>query len=535
MKESPLKKLRVVVALVCFGLTVLVFLGFHAVTPPAVSEPVVYLQFLPSLVKYINMATLTAAGFLLVLLITLLFGRVFCSTVCPLGTLQDIIIHLAERVKRPRRVRFRYKKPRNMLRYGVLLMTAIIFLQGSLLAVNLLDPFSNFGRLFADLLRPVYIGFSNLAAHTLELFDSYAIRPLTWNPPAPVTLLFPLLFLAVLSWLSANKGRLFCNTLCPVGSLLGLVAKFAVFKITIAKDACTLCGDCSINCKAHCIRLKTQAVDFSRCIACFNCISVCPEMGIGYKSRPPSSQSPVARQGKSISPHPATRRDHPQGVTDASKRAFIGKSFLYLAGLTGLIQAIQARDKLPVLNDQNPVTPPGSQSIDHFTHTCTACHLCVSACPTQVLQPAFLEYGLSGMLQPRMDYQLSFCNFECTLCSQLCPTGAILPLSKETKQTTQLGIAKFLNEKCIVYTDQTACGACAEHCPTKAVQMIPYQNNLTIPEVRETICIGCGACEYACPVRPQRAIYVAGHLLHLAAQPPEMKPLKVDIRKDFPF
>ncbi len=142
---------------------------------------------------------------------------------------------------------------------------------------------------------------------------------------------------------------------------------------------------------------------------------------------------------------------------------------------------------------------------------------------------------MTGILQPRMDYRLSFCNFDCTRCGQVCPTGAILPLSKEAKQSTQLGVAQFLQESCIVYTDKTACGACAEHCPTKAVRMVPYQRNLTIPEVREALCVGCGACEYACPVRPQRAIYVAAHAVHRVAQKPEAEPLQVEIRQDFPF
>jgi ferredoxin len=249
--------------------------------------------------------------------------------------------------------------------------------------------------------------------------------------------------------------------------------------------------------------------------------------GIPLRSTRKASRLKWIPQGK----HPSPAKP----AADESRRAFLNQSWLYLAGLAGLVEWFKAQAVPSAVVKRQPVTPPGSQSITHFTHTCTACHLCVSACPTQVLQPAWLEYGWSGILQPRMDYQLSFCNFECTLCGQVCPTGAILPLSKAAKQTTQLGIAQFLQERCIVYTDHTACGACAEHCPTKAVQMVPYQENLTIPAVREKICIGCGACEYACPVRPQRAIYVSGHGVHRVAQPPEAKPLKVDIGRDFPF
>jgi polyferredoxin len=522
MKQTYLKTIRMVIALGFFGLTVAMFLDVNHLIPPAVGKATLYLQFVPSLLQFIDTASVATAGFIIVLLLTLLFGRVFCSTICPLGTLQDILIRLSERFGKPRRVRFRYKKPHNALRYGILLITFFTFLYGSLLSVvSLLDPFSNFGRILADLLKPVYIGLTNLIAYTLEFFGSYALHPLTWRAPSLVTLIFPLLFLGVLVWLCVRRGRLYCNTLCPVGTLLGLVAKFALFKIAIAKEACGVCANCSIHCKASCIRLKTKEIDFSRCVACFDCISVCPEFGIGYKFVYAPSRHPQV-----------------EGVIDTSKRLFLGKTFLYLAGLTGLSQLGKARPASQSFahpSDLNPVSPPGSQSVTRFTHTCTACHLCVSVCPTQVLQPAFLEYGLSGLLQPRMDYHVSFCNFDCTRCGEVCPSGAILPLSKEGKQTTQLGIAQFLKERCIVYTDQTACGACAEHCPTKAVQMLPYLNNLTLPQVREAICIGCGACEYACPVRPHRAIVVPGHVVHRVAQRPETQPLQMPVNQDFPF
>jgi polyferredoxin len=283
MNQTHLKSLRVLTSLVCFGLTAALFLDVNRLIPPVVSETALYLQFMPSLLKFINAASLATAGWIIVLLLTLLFGRVFCSTLCPLGTLQDIIIRLSERFKKPKRVRFRFKRAHTLLRYSLLLITVFTFFYGSLLAVNLLDPFSNFGRIFADLIRPVYIFCINLVARVLEFFDIYAIHPREWQASALVTLIFPLLFLGILIGLSASKGRLYCNTVCPVGTLLGFISTFALFKIKIAKDACTVCAHCSINCKASCIRLKTKEVDFSRCVACFDCIEVCPELGIGYK------------------------------------------------------------------------------------------------------------------------------------------------------------------------------------------------------------------------------------------------------------
>jgi len=188
------------------------------------------------------------------------------------------------------------------------------------------------------------------------------------------------------------------------------------------------------------------------------------------------------------------------------------------------------------INRQHPVTPPGALGQARFNSICTACHLCVSACPTQVLQPNYFLYGLNGFLQPRMDYITSFCNFECTLCGEVCPTGAILPLIKEEKKLIQIGKSNFVKENCIVYTKNTACGACSEHCPTKAVNMVRYKDKLTIPEVNNKICVGCGACEYACPTDP-KSIYVEGNPVHLTAEKPKDVKIekKIDYKEEFPF
>ena len=165
----------------------------------------------------------------------------------------------------------------------------------------------------------------------------------------------------------------------------------------------------------------------------------------------------------------------------------------------------------------------------------------MSACPSRVLVPSLLEFGVSGLMQPRMNFHAGHCNHECTVCLSVCPSGAILPLDVETKKLTQLGVAKFIKENCVVYTDNTNCGACSEHCPTKAVHMVPYLNTpekrLVIPEMNPDICVGCGGCEYACPTKPYKAIYVDGNPVHKRAQKPAEKVVdnKVDYKEDFPF
>jgi len=337
-------------------------------------------------------------------------------------------------------------------------------------------------------------------------------------------LLLALSSMILLIVLSSKKGRLYCNTLCPVGAFLGLFARFSLFRIRLDRTRCNSCGKCSAVCKAECINPKDQSLDFSRCVGCMNCLSPCPDAGVRFL--------PFWSEGKT------SKSDF-----DPGKREFFKKSGLIVAGtlVTGKVLSQEEKKKetipgtVPVFRE-HPVTPPGAISQEKYNSLCTACHLCVAACPAQVLQPAYFIYGLKGFLQPRMDYITSFCNYECTLCGEVCPTGAILPLLPEVKKLVQLGKAHFVKENCVVYTRNTACGACSEHCPTKAVNMIPYQDKLTIPEVNDKICIGCGACEYACPT-DAKSIYVEGNPVHLVAEKPKQEKLeeKIDYKEEFPF
>jgi ferredoxin len=156
-----------------------------------------------------------------------------------------------------------------------------------------------------------------------------------------------------------------------------------------------------------------------------------------------------------------------------------------------------------------------------------------------VLQPAFLEYGLGGMFMPKMNYEASYCNFDCVVCTQVCPTEAIRPLTMEQKHRVQIGVSKLIKNICVVVEKKTACGACSEHCPTKAVEMVPYLGTLKIPEINEKLCVGCGACEHACPTKPVRAIYVEPLNYHRVAMKPKKKvEMPKEVKKvegDFPF
>lgn len=531
MQQTFLKKIRVVLSLLFLVLTVFIFIDFAQFLSVKLIHAILFLQFIPSLLDFIHLFTLAASGFIFILIITLFFGRVYCSTVCPLGTLQDIFIRFRRFRKRKS---FRYQKALQIIQYSILAVIFIAFLFNNIFFLNLLDPFSLAGKIFTNFFRPLYYGINDLAASILTTFDMYYLYPVTVYRLSVPAVIFTGFFLVTIVLLSLSRGRWFCNAICPVGATLGIISKISFFKIRIDEKSCTSCGLCLAVCKAGCIDFKKQKIDFSRCVACYDCFKACPENGIGY-----ASLYLQLTKKPEFFLEPQRRRDAEGGVP---RRMFLKTTLIGLAGGIPLIAASKkevVNSEHPRTISESPVTPPGSISIWHYTEKCTACHLCVSVCPTKVLQPSFLEFGLTGLFQPRMDFHTNYCNYECTLCSEICPAGAILPITKDQKKTIQLGVSKFIKNICVVVEKHTVCGACSEHCPTKAVEMVPYLDNLKIPKVDEKICVGCGACEYACPTKPDKAIYVESNLYHHKA----MKPLKkvegqIKVSKpeeDFPF
>lgn len=521
MKLSSLKKFRVAVSVLFFLLFAALFLDYSNFISPKYTNYITYLQFIPSLLKFLNLFSLTAAGFIFILLLTVLFGRVYCSSVCPLGILQDVISFVSRKLHKKKY--YSLTKEYTLLKYLFLVLAVISILSGSLIIINLLDPYSNFGRIFTQLFKPLVLAINNVLVYALAKFNIYWLYPQEIKAANILLTLFPLLFLSLVFWLAYKHGRLFCNTVCPVGTFLGLLSRISLFKVEIEKDNCISCKLCERVCKSGCIDKENKSVDVSRCVSCFNCFQVCPTKGIKYKL---NFQMPM--------------KNKEAAVPDIKKREFISSVAVFFIGTLGSAYAQKKivgkkASKFPVFK-KNPVSPPGSLSIKNFKDSCTACHLCISSCPSRVLQPSFLEYGFTGMLQPTMDYRTGFCNFECLICSQVCPSGAILPIGLEKKKMLQIGKAKFLKENCIVFTEKTDCGACAEHCPTKAVTMVPY-GDVKSPEVKDEFCIGCGACEYACPTVPYKAIYVEGNAVHLTAKKKEEKQMKekINYQEDFPF
>jgi ferredoxin len=437
-----------------------------------------------------------------------------------LGISQDINSRIGGRIKKRFR-RYGFKKPHTILRYSLLAITLAVTMIWGIYMLTLLDPYSIFGRSMTFFAKPAVIYLNNLLSGFLGRFDIYTLSHTPIKAFTLITYSLPVFFLLLFGVMSLTKGRLYCNTICPVGTLLGLISKISIFRIKFNEDSCSRCGRCAMRCKSSCIDFLNYNVDVTRCVDCYNCINVCPEKSISYGL--------VSLKKKS------------QTVPDESRRKVIAASLLLLLGITSTTKGQQKtapkpkKDSTVKETKTYPVCPPGGRSIADFNTRCTACSLCINACPNGVLQPAIKEYGISGMMQPVMNYHKSFCTFKCTICTEICPTYALQPLALEAKQLTQLGKVKFIKDNCVVKTEKTACGACSESCPTKAVYMVPYEGNLLIPEIKDDICIGCGHCEYACPMVPYKAIYVDGNPVHLAAKKPENEKSDIKTPIEFPF
>lgn len=470
-------------------------------------SPLLKLQFVPSLLG----ALTGIVSFLLILVVlTILLGRIYCSTICPVGTMQDFSSRIASFFKTRKSRNFKYSKPFNKTRFSILAIVLLFLITGITTPLLILDPYSNFGRVLNQLIRPAEV----IANNTLAQLAPEIMPHLQFTAFAISSFILAVIFLVIVLILSALRGRLYCNTICPVGTFLGIFSKYAIIKPVINKSKCTNCRACEKVCKSVCIDLSEKKIEYSRCVVCFNCADSCKFGALDFKNSI-SSKKETKRQKEEI---------------NSKRRANL--SFLVILGVT-LASSVFGSSKKSSKTGK-AIAPPGALSIDHLKNFCTSCNACMAACPSGIIKPSFIEYGLDGMLLPKLVYDDHFCNYECKLCSDVCPTGALKPLSIENKKLTKIGEVQFDLEKCIVHTDGTDCGACDEHCPTKAIKMVPYKDSLFIPSTDLDVCIGCGACEYICPARP-KAMIIKPLEVQERALPPRVEKqdsIKVD---DFGF
>ena len=444
-----LRKIRLTLAILFFTLITLLFFDFTG-TMHAWFGWMAKIQFLPAVLA------LNVGVIVLLIALTLVLGRVYCSVICPLGVFQDVISWISGRRKK-KKYRFSWSPAKSWLRYSVLALFILALIAGIGSLVALLAPYSSYGRIASNLFAPVYHWGNNLLAYVAERADSYTFYETdVWMKSLPTFIIAVLTFIiiGVLAW---RNGRTYCNTICPVGTILGFLSRFSLLRITIDTDKCNACGRASSS----------------------------------------------------------------GGVEGASRR-----SFLSATAVLAVTSAIHAQEKkvdggLAVIEDKKvpkratPIVPPGALSARDFARHCTACQLCVSACPNGVLRPST---DLTRLMQPEMSYERGYCRPECTRCSEVCPAGAIRPITVAEKSSTRIGHAVWIKQNCIPLTDGVDCGNCARHCPSGAILMIPSDSNdpgsVKIPVINAERCIGCGACENLCPARPFSAIYVEGHTMH---------------------
>lgn len=498
-----LRKIRILFAATCFMLITLLFLDFTG-TLHAWLGWLAKIQFLPALLA-LNVGVV--AG---LVVLTSVFGRVYCSVICPLGVMQDIVSWVS-RHRKKKKYRFMYSPAKQGLRYTVLAVFVVAIIAGIGSFVALLAPYSAYGRIAQNLFAPLYGWGNNLLAYFAERAGSYAFYEHdVWVRSLPTLLIAAVTFIVVVA-LAWRNGRTWCNTICPVGTVLGFLSKYSLYRPVFDGEKCRNCSLCARGCKAACIDYKQHQIDYSRCVACMDCISTCKHGALSYRFRPKKTDAQPSGE----------KADGNNAPKNADRRSFLTGTGVLLGAVAAQAQEKKVDGGLAVILDKQapkrttPIVPPGAQGLRHLATHCTGCQLCVAVCPNGVLRPST---RLSSLMQPESSYERGYCRPECTKCSEVCPAGAILKLTTADKSATQIGHAVWVKKNCIPLTDGVECGNCARHCPTGAITMIASEHDNPdspkIPAVNAERCIGCGACENLCPARPFSAIYVEGHERH---------------------
>jgi MauM/NapG family ferredoxin protein len=507
LKSEPSKKyrrirtVRVLSQAAFFGLFVYLLLVSHYTGEDYIRKPVeVFFHFDPLIAL---VAIIAGRAFLdelalaaVTLVLTVVLGRVVCGWACPLGSLHQAFsfVFKKARLLKPKRE----ESASTGWKYLVLAVVAV----GSLFALNLagyLDPLSFLVRSFATAVLPglalvfsaavrlLYgIRLASLAQPLSQFLDNLAVNAV-FLPGFGIGLLF---LGAVL--LNLWKERFWCRYLCPAGALLGLAARGNILKLRIDEDACIKCGLCSQHCPTQAEPYPNPKWRSSECVYCATCAAICPTAAIGF---------------------PASAKPERLKTIDVRKRRLVLASLAGLAAVP-LFRLSAFRKRVhPKL-----IRPPGARPENEFLARCIKCGECMKACPTNGLQPVLAEAGPEGLWTPRLVPRIGYCEYYCSLCTQVCPTEAIRKLKIEDKIKVKIGTSWVNKNRCIPYALGRPCIVCEEHCPTspKAIKFVPVQTQLpdgTVvtqkgPVIDQDLCIGCGICENKCPVVDEPAIFV---------------------------
>ncbi|KPK31787.1 MAG: hypothetical protein AMK70_11725 [Nitrospira bacterium SG8_35_1] len=420
---------------------------------------------------------------LIIISTTLVFGRYFCSWVCPMGIINQWISHVLNRHRPVDDYRLNAYRPVYRFKYYLLTLFLVLAAFGAL-QVGLFDPIAFITRSFSISFLPgVYYSGTQL----------YLKQPLFYGG-----VLISLIFVAVLF---ANRfiPRFWCRVLCPLGALLGLLSGVSVLRIRRDVEKCTDCQKCLRYCHGGCAPHEELRV--SECHLCMNCIEDCPEEAIHYG---------LARENSSI-----------HSPVDVHRRRLIETAVAGIV-LFPMMKSVVNADSAPA---HSVIRPPGSIGEKDFLKRCIKCGECMRVCPTNVIQPGLLESGFEGLWSPVLMNKIGYCEYNCVLCSQVCPTGAILPLSIEKKtgrppfqKPVRIGTAFYDRGRCLPWAMHTECIVCEEVCPTspKAIWFKTEEvtlrtgstKKLKLPYMDPKLCVGCGICENKCPVHDRPAVRV---------------------------
>ncbi len=398
-------------------------------------------------------STTFLVAILVILVITFLFGRFYCSLLCPLGILQDFLCFLS------------FKKSNNNKNFFKTRYTIAAIVFSALFAewavgLKILDPHTNFGLIASSIFAPLF----NLITDNTNYEFTAASLAISLVP-------FIILILLILF-----KRRFFCTAICPVGTILGLSAKYGLFRLKFS-DQCITCGACFRSCPAGSINLKDKKIDNERCLRCLRCVSVCPKQAIKYGVVEKNKYSDVVSFNR-------------------SRRNFILGSALVLGGIFVGVGSAIVRGKKFLQDTVRAILPPGAGNYNKFSSKCTSCQLCVSICPNKVIHPRDFSHP-----NIYMDYSKNSCKYDCNACTAVCPTDALKYLSLKEKQHCRLGLAKIDRDICI------NCGICSFSCPVKALSIEEQEDGTKILVYNAAVCIGCGSCQVACP---HKAIEIVG-------------------------
>lgn len=427
--------------------------------------------------------------------VTAFAGRIYCSSVCPMGTLLDVFARLGHLHKG-----YFYSQSHVLMRRSLVVITVAALLAGIPVMLDILDPAAAYSRIAAWSVSPLFKAVSFSLSTGIIAFATVAVAAAT-------------------AW---SRGRILCNTVCPVGAILAEVSRFSLYHIDINTDKCVGCGLCTEKCKAECIDPSAHTVDSSRCVVCFDCTTACPNSAITYRRGRHRLVMPMMQ-----AVGPASNAQNME-TPDESRPTLDRRKFIATM-LTGLPAMLLSADSVnPDYEPLNPVHPPGLRSAEVLKLQCTACGACSAACPSGIIRPAESFRSLRAPLRPVLEFETGACRYDCTRCTHVCPTGALEPLTVGEKHIFVIGKARVVAQFCLEYAAGEGCGECARRCPRRAITIKPVEQPQAspghpadhleftsdgkmrkLPYVASDLCIGCGECRYVCPARP-RAFIIEG-------------------------